>query len=185
MSGCCARCARPASSSRAPASTIPRSIEELPRHVAALRASGAAVVHLSPHAQGAPEISVDNRGRHRVDGRGARRAGPSDGSRSWPVRIRCTSRASAWRAIARGTGRRGHRRRRAADRPRPASPRGGRTRAWTTCSPRTCEPGTDSRRSVRQRPARARRPRSASTSSASTSRPTSPSPASTTSLSRQ
>jgi LacI family transcriptional regulator len=36
------------------------SIEELPRHVAALRASGAAVVHLSPHALGAPEISVDN-----------------------------------------------------------------------------------------------------------------------------
>ena len=29
--------------------------------MAALRASGAAVVHLSPHAQGAPEISVDNR----------------------------------------------------------------------------------------------------------------------------
>jgi LacI family transcriptional regulator len=38
----------------------PASVEELPRHVAALRASGAAVVHLSPHAQGAPEISVDN-----------------------------------------------------------------------------------------------------------------------------
>ena len=39
----------------------PASVEELPRHVAALRASGAAVVHLSPHAQGEPEISVDNR----------------------------------------------------------------------------------------------------------------------------
>jgi len=38
----------------------PASVEELPRHVAALRASGAAVVHLSPHALGAPEISVDN-----------------------------------------------------------------------------------------------------------------------------
>jgi LacI family transcriptional regulator len=38
----------------------PASVEELPRHVAALRESGAAVVHLSPHAQGAPEISVDN-----------------------------------------------------------------------------------------------------------------------------
>lgn len=38
----------------------PASVEELPRHVAALRASGAAVVHLSPHSQGAPEISVDN-----------------------------------------------------------------------------------------------------------------------------
>jgi LacI family transcriptional regulator len=38
----------------------PASIEELPRHVAALRASGAAVVHLSPHGLGAPEISVNN-----------------------------------------------------------------------------------------------------------------------------
>jgi LacI family transcriptional regulator len=38
----------------------PASNDELPRHVAALRASGAAVVHLSPHALGEPEISVDN-----------------------------------------------------------------------------------------------------------------------------
>lgn len=38
----------------------PASIEELPRHVAALRASGAAVIHLSPHALGEPEVSVDN-----------------------------------------------------------------------------------------------------------------------------
>ena len=38
----------------------PAYVEELPRHVAALRASGAAVVHLSPHALGAPEVSVDN-----------------------------------------------------------------------------------------------------------------------------
>jgi len=36
--------------------------EELPRHVAAMRAHGAAVVHLSPHALGEPEISVDNAG---------------------------------------------------------------------------------------------------------------------------
>jgi len=36
--------------------------EELPKHVAALRASGAAVVHLSPHALGEPEVSVDNAG---------------------------------------------------------------------------------------------------------------------------
>ena len=34
--------------------------EELPKHLAAMRASGAAVVHLSPHGFGAPEISVDN-----------------------------------------------------------------------------------------------------------------------------
>lgn len=36
--------------------------EELPKHVAAMRAHGAAVVHLSPHALGEPEISVDNAG---------------------------------------------------------------------------------------------------------------------------
>jgi DNA-binding LacI/PurR family transcriptional regulator len=36
--------------------------EELPKHVAAMRAQGSAVVHLSPYAQGEPEISVDNVG---------------------------------------------------------------------------------------------------------------------------
>jgi LacI family transcriptional regulator len=36
--------------------------EELPKHVAAMRDAGAAVVHLSPHALGAPEINVDNVG---------------------------------------------------------------------------------------------------------------------------
>ena len=36
--------------------------EELPRHVAAMRDYGAAVVHLSPHALGPPEIGVDNAG---------------------------------------------------------------------------------------------------------------------------
>jgi LacI family transcriptional regulator len=36
--------------------------EELPRHLAAMREQGAAVVHLSPHALGAPEIQVDNAG---------------------------------------------------------------------------------------------------------------------------
>jgi LacI family transcriptional regulator len=34
--------------------------EEIERHLAAMRADGAAVVHLSPHALGAPEVSVDN-----------------------------------------------------------------------------------------------------------------------------
>jgi LacI family transcriptional regulator len=33
---------------------------ELDRHVAAMRAEGAAVVHLSPHAGGEPEVGVDN-----------------------------------------------------------------------------------------------------------------------------
>jgi LacI family transcriptional regulator len=36
--------------------------EELPRHVAGMRAYGAAVVHLSPHALGEPDVSVDNLG---------------------------------------------------------------------------------------------------------------------------
>jgi LacI family transcriptional regulator len=34
--------------------------EEIERHLAAMRADGAAVVHLSPHAGGAPEVCVDN-----------------------------------------------------------------------------------------------------------------------------
>jgi LacI family transcriptional regulator len=34
--------------------------EEMDRHLAAMRADGAAVVHLSPHVGGAPEVSVDN-----------------------------------------------------------------------------------------------------------------------------
>ncbi len=34
--------------------------EELPRHVSAIRAYGGAVVHLSPHPFGEPEVSVDN-----------------------------------------------------------------------------------------------------------------------------
>ena len=34
--------------------------EEIDRHLAAMRADGAAVVHLSPHALGEPEVGVDN-----------------------------------------------------------------------------------------------------------------------------
>lgn len=34
--------------------------EELPKHLAAIRSTGAAVVHLSPYALGEPEIRVDN-----------------------------------------------------------------------------------------------------------------------------
>jgi LacI family transcriptional regulator len=34
--------------------------EEFDRHVTAMRADGAAIVHLSPHALGEPEVSVDN-----------------------------------------------------------------------------------------------------------------------------
>jgi DNA-binding LacI/PurR family transcriptional regulator len=36
--------------------------EELPKHVRAMRGYGAAIVHLSPHALGPPEVSVDNAG---------------------------------------------------------------------------------------------------------------------------
>jgi LacI family transcriptional regulator len=36
--------------------------EELPKHIAGMRAYGAAVVHLSPHALGEPEVKVDNTG---------------------------------------------------------------------------------------------------------------------------
>ncbi|HUR16883.1 MAG TPA: LacI family DNA-binding transcriptional regulator [Candidatus Limnocylindrales bacterium] len=40
----------------------PQLNEELPKHLAAIRSTGAAVVHLSPHALGEPEIRVDNVG---------------------------------------------------------------------------------------------------------------------------
>lgn len=38
----------------------PASNEELGRHLAGIRDNGSAVVHLSPHAFGAPEVGVDN-----------------------------------------------------------------------------------------------------------------------------
>jgi LacI family transcriptional regulator len=38
----------------------PASNEEMTRHLAAMEADGAAVVHLSPHAGGEPEVGVDN-----------------------------------------------------------------------------------------------------------------------------
>lgn len=38
----------------------PASNAEIERHLAAMRADGAAVVHLSPHAGGEPEVRVDN-----------------------------------------------------------------------------------------------------------------------------
>jgi LacI family transcriptional regulator len=40
----------------------PALLEELPRHVAGMEAYGAAVIHLSPHALGEPEVGVDNIG---------------------------------------------------------------------------------------------------------------------------
>lgn len=38
----------------------PEANEEMDRHLAAMRADGAAIVHLSPHAAGDPEVGVDN-----------------------------------------------------------------------------------------------------------------------------
>jgi LacI family transcriptional regulator len=38
----------------------PALTEEMDRHLAAMRADGAAVVHLSPHALGEPDVGVDN-----------------------------------------------------------------------------------------------------------------------------
>jgi LacI family transcriptional regulator len=38
----------------------PALTEDIERHVAAMRADGAAIVHLSPHALGEPEVGVDN-----------------------------------------------------------------------------------------------------------------------------
>ena len=38
----------------------PQLNEEMDRHLAAMRADGAAVVHLSPHAGGGPDVGVDN-----------------------------------------------------------------------------------------------------------------------------
>jgi LacI family transcriptional regulator len=35
-------------------------IEDIDRHVAAMRADGAAIVHLSPHGHGDPEVGIDN-----------------------------------------------------------------------------------------------------------------------------
>ncbi len=58
--GCCARCGRPRSCSRARGLDDPASNEEMDRHLASMRADGAAVVHLSPHALGEPEVGVDN-----------------------------------------------------------------------------------------------------------------------------
>jgi LacI family transcriptional regulator len=40
----------------------PAANEELAKHVAGMREYGAAVVHLSPHALGEPEVSIDNEG---------------------------------------------------------------------------------------------------------------------------
>ena len=38
----------------------PALTEDIERHVAAMRADGAAIIHLSPHALGEPEVGVDN-----------------------------------------------------------------------------------------------------------------------------
>ena len=50
----------------------PGANEEIDRHLAAMRADGAAVVHLSPHADGEPDVGVDNAAGIARDGDGAR-----------------------------------------------------------------------------------------------------------------
>ena len=80
--------------------------EDLARHLAAMRAEGAAVVHLSPHAGGEPEVGVDNAAgiATMVEALVAPRA--TGGSRSSPARGPCTSPGRASPGTARaGRGR--------------------------------------------------------------------------------
>ena len=93
-----------------------------------MRAYGAAVVHLSPHAVGRARGRRRQRGRHRRDGRRARRARPS------PDRVPGRSAVAVRRArapgrLSAGARRRRHRVRRAPRRRRPGvRPRGRRAR---------------------------------------------------------
>ena len=60
MSACFARCGRRRVIFAGSGLDDPASTTEVARHLAAMRAYGAAVVHLSPHAFGDAEIGVDN-----------------------------------------------------------------------------------------------------------------------------
>ena len=100
----------------------PAANEEMDRHLAAMRADGAAVVHLSPHAAGEPEVGVDNEAGvasmvAALVGLGHRRIAFLAGPASLFV-----ARGAAGGLPAR-PGRRGHRRRRPARSGRPASTR--------------------------------------------------------------
>ena len=117
--------------------------EEMDRHLSAMRADGAAVVHLSPHARGRAGGRRRQRGRGGVDGRARWSGSGTGGSRSSPGRRRCTSRASGWRATGAGLADAGHRRR------RPADPDDGlrcRGAAWTPST--RCSPATPRSRAI-------------------------------------
>ena len=126
--------------------------EEMDRHLAAMRADGAAVVHLSPHAGGAPEVGVDN-----AAGIAAMVAALVElGHReigSLPGRGRCSSPGNGWPAIGAGSRRRGSPStsgsssgrpstraagRSASTRSGPAACRSRRSAARTTCSRSGC-----------------------------------------------
>ena len=95
---------------------------ELPRHVAAMRDSGAAVVHLSPPAEGEPEISVDNLGGIASMVAALVGLGPPADRLPGRARRRCTSHAPRLAGYRQGLEAAGHGVRRAPDRPDPASP---------------------------------------------------------------
>ena len=154
--------------------------EEIDRHLAAMRADGAAVVHLSPHALGEPEVSVDNAAGIAGDGRRARRPRPSPDRVPRRADGRCTSRGSGSPATAAGLDERRHRRSTSASSSAPASTARAARSASTRCSPATRRSPRSAAPTTCWRSARC----SASPRSGSTSRATCRSPASTTSRPR-
>ena len=80
---------------------------ELPRHVAAMRDSGAAVVHLSPSAEGRAGDPRRQRGRGGRDGGRARRAGPPADRLPRRAAVAVRRMRRGWPAIARDSRRPG------------------------------------------------------------------------------
>ena len=109
--------------------------EEMDRHLAAMRADGAAVVHLSPHARRRAGGRRRQRRRDRGDGRARWSSWATGGSRSSPGRRRCTSPASGWPATGAGLEAAGHPVRRAAGRAHGVRPRRRRARRRRRCWP--------------------------------------------------
>ena len=131
--------------------------EELGRHVAGMEANGAAVVHLSPHPFGEPEVSVDNAGG--IAAMVAALVGPRPSPDRVPRRADVPVRgARAARRLPARPRRRGARRRRAARGPLHASTaRAGAIGVDTLLAGEA----PVHRHLLRQRPARARRARAA------------------------
>ena len=100
-----------------------------------------------PTRCGEPEVSVDNAGRHRVDGRGARRRWATGGSRSWPGPRRCTWRASGSPATGADSPRRASRSTSGSIVDTGFSAEARRARGRRRCSPRI-EPAPTSPRSL-------------------------------------